>query len=490
MERTTRPDTERFIMHLVAPNGWGHYENNGAIIPTLPVTVRMEYRRIDGAGGDWQLYLDSVWAYATAQTVRFSFYGPVLPRGQYTVRITRLTPDYAFPPVMDELYWAGMRSERFQDPVQMGGLCKVAVRIKATEQLSGTIDQLNAIVGSYLLAYVGGAWGYHQTANPAWIYLDILMGTANARPVPVDLIDVQALMDWAVVCDAQQWTYSAVHDFRATVAEMLHDVAAAGRATPHKRGALYSILRESTQTVPVQHFTPRNSWGFSGSKVFQALPHGLKIRFINPDKDWQQDELLCFDDGYDESTATIYEVFELFGVADAKQAWRHGRYFLAAAKLRPERFTLNLDIEHLVATRGDLVRVTHDVPLWGDGAARIHAIISPTRIELDEVMPFEQDGVWRVIRIRTSDGGSVGPITIAFVTPTPTKPVTDLLLETPLPGHVAVGDLVLVGEHGKESVDCLVQAIECHPGLHRHAHAGGGGAGHPSSRHGADPPVR
>ena len=68
---------------------------------------------------------------------------------------------------------------------------------------------------------------------------------------------------------------------------------------------------------------------------------------------------------------TKFEGLEVFGVTDAALAWRHGRYWLAAARLRPETYTLGVDIEHLVAQRGDLVHVQHDVPLWGYGSGRI-----------------------------------------------------------------------------------------------------------------------
>ena len=71
---------------------------------------------------------------------------------------------------------------------------------------------------------------------------------------------------------------------------------------------------------------------------------------------------------------TKFEGLEVFGVTDAALAWRHGRYWLAAARLRPETYTLGVDIEHLIAQRGDLVHVQHDVPLWGYGSGRITAV--------------------------------------------------------------------------------------------------------------------
>ena len=48
----------------------------------------------------------------------------------------------------------------------------------------------------------------------------------------------------------------------------------------------------------MQQFTPRNSTGFAATKIFTDLPHALRVRFINPAANWQQDEVVVCDDGY------------------------------------------------------------------------------------------------------------------------------------------------------------------------------------------------
>jgi hypothetical protein len=123
-----------------------------------------------------------------------------------------------------------------------------------------------------------------------------------------------------------------VHGYPATVFELLRDTAVAGRAGFGMRDGKFSIVRDVAQTVPIQHFTPRNTMGFRGIKAFTQIPHGLKCRFVNPDRDWQQDEVIVYADGYSETNASRFETLELFGCISADLAWKHGRYHLAVGK--------------------------------------------------------------------------------------------------------------------------------------------------------------
>ena len=155
-------------------------------------------------------------------------------------------------------------------------------------------------------------------------------------------------------------------DQQQTVFDSLRAIAAIGRASFGMRDGLYSVIRDLPQAAPIQHFTPRNSWGFKSTRAFPQLPGALKVRFINPAADWQPDEQIVYDDGFTPANTALYEALDLTaGVTDPDQAWRDGRYDLAQARLRPETYELSVDVENLVCQRGDLVFVSHDVPAMG-----------------------------------------------------------------------------------------------------------------------------
>ena len=388
-----------------------------------------------------------------------------MTRGQYDVRLRRTSPELSVQEVSDVAHWTALRSITTRDPVVPTGLAEVAVRIKATDQLNGILDQYNCVAQTVAKAWNGAAWVEQATSQPGALFRHVLQGNAlSAEYRPADAkIALTDLADWDDANIAAGREFNAVIDFATTVEDTLRDICAAGRAalSPNRDGQ-YSVVRDVEQTVPIQHFSPRNSWGFVGRKAFPDTPHALKVRFPNRDKDWTADERTVYDDGYDSTNATKFEVLELFGITDPVQVWRDGRYHIATARLRPETYELNVDVEHLVATRGDLVKVSHDVALFGIGSARVKSVTldgssNATAVTIDDAMPMEAGKSYSA-RFRKSDGASV----LAAVD-TVDGDNTVLTFATPIaaasPQPVA-GDLMLFGETGSESVDLIVKEIQ------------------------------
>lgn len=386
-----------------------------------------------------------------------------VPNGQYEVRLSRTTADSTSDKVFDKVYWTALRSVADQDPITLGGVAKVAMRVKATDQLNGLLDQFNCIAQTVCLDWdsTSQTWVIRGTSNPASLYRYLLQGPMNPRPVADSRLDLTALQDWHDECRTAGRMFNAVIDYRTTLNELLINVAAVGRASRGMRDGKYSVVRDITQTVPVQHFTPRNSWGFSGEKTFTRQLHGLKVQYVDRAAGYQRAERIVYADGYDETNASEFETLELFGVTAADQAWRDGRYHLAVLQLRPERYTLNVDLEHLVCTRGDLVRVAHDVPMFGIQAARIKQVTTDgngdaTAITVDDLLAMEA-GKSYAVRIRHSDGASSVHSLV-----TEAGEQSTVTFQTPIPAAdiPAAGDLTLFGESGAESVELLVSKIE------------------------------
>jgi predicted phage tail protein len=149
-------------------------------------------------------------------------------------------------------------------------------------------------------------------------------------------------------------------------------------------------------------FTPGNSWGFSYSRSFTDLPHGLRVTFTNPEASYQQDTRTVYAEGYDATTATRFESLDLGMVIDPDAAWKLGKYHLSVMYNRPNQYTLQADIEHMVCERGDLIHVAHDVMGWGVAWGRVTGI-SGADVTLDGIVTLESGKEYK-LRIRKDDG--------------------------------------------------------------------------------------
>lgn len=401
---------------------------------------------------------------STTSTVRVSRAWPV-PTGQYDVRVTRTTADSSDPLVLDTTVLTALRTIRHQDPVQQPGLALVALRIKATDQLQGQLDQFNVRAVSVCQEYfeAAGVWAESASNNPAALYRHVLQGRGNRRPLADARLDLTTLQAWHDRCRTEGWTYNAVLDTPGTVWERLLDVAGIGRASPTMRDGLFSVAADQPQSVPVQVFTPRNSWGFQGHRAYPTIPHCLLVQFLDEDNGYQAAERPVYADGYDDSTATLYETVEALGCTNADQAWSLGRYWLAVMQLRPETWQLNVDAEHLLCGRGDLVQVQHDVPLVGLGSARVVRVDQDgggnvVQFAIDAGVPMESGKSYQV-RLRDRDGTVVAIPVDTVVGPDNTEltPTTPVPTSSTQPGP---GDLVAFGEVGTEVRDMVVQRID------------------------------
>lgn len=338
-------------------------------------------------------------------------------------------------------------------------LCMTALRIKATDQLNGHIDGIVGTVTSVCKDYDSstGTWINRPTRNPASLFRYVLQHPANAQKVADSKIDLTALESWHNFCRTNKFMFDMVVTNQRSLLDVMRDICAAGRASPTMRDGKWTVIIDKARTSISQFFTPHNSWGFEGTRTLPKMPHGFRVTFNNQEKSYQPDEMIVYNDGYSASNATILEGLSLPGVTTKDQIFKHARFHLAQIKLRPETYTLNVDMEHLICTRGDLVRVTHDVPMWGLGTGRIKNYVDSNTLELDEAMPMDA-GVQYTIRIRLEDGTSVTRTVAAKGSDGyySTIDLTTTLTST----QGKAGNLFMFGSLNDESVDLIVQSIE------------------------------
>jgi hypothetical protein len=455
--RSTAENINEISLDVVMPNGIRRTDNKGR--KNIWTVVVMARYRLEGTSA-WTSLPDFFISDSTLDTIRRTVRVAVAP-GKYEVEVAKTDDYYDYDPennnVTETIVWTALRGFRNSAPLNFDKpLCVTAIRIKATSQLNGTLDTLNGEVISLVKAWNGVSWVANQPSrNPADLFRHVLQGPANARPVPDSQVDLVALQGWHAYCVANGWTFDHPRVTTASVFDTLADIAAAGRAMTVFKDGKWSVMWDEQDTPVVQMFTPRNSWGFEGSHEYREMPHGWRVRFINSQKGWIEDERIVYDDGYSAANATRFEGLDFPGVTHPSTIWKHGRFHLAQLRLRPETYTISVDFENLACTRGDRVRVAHDVMLLGLYSGRVRLVDSAAqKVTLDERIILEGNKIYQ-IRFRLADGTFVLR-SLVLGSSGETETVTlDGTGDLP-----AVGDLFTLGEASRDSAVYRVLGIE------------------------------
>lgn len=491
--KTTQTLTDEVSIDMVFPGGLFGVDKKGNTTQAS-TGFNLEFRAVGGTGSwqavaslpstDFTVSAPSCFAQGGTFVVRSSARKTVrvgvrwkVPQGQYDVRMSRFATSYAYGTEsstrFDGAQLATFRSIKHTNPSKTGTL-KLALRIKATDQLNGVINQLSVLGQQKIRVYdhVAEEWlAPSVNTNPAWIYHWLLTTCPGVAQLVADSrVDLPAFVAWAQDCDSKGFTAKGIIDKATTSGEIYRMILAAGRASFAMRDGMYSVLYDRDGLVPVQHFSPANSRDFTGQRMFIDLPHGLRVRFQNPALNWQEDEIIVLDDGYtynglnargvasSDPPAEKFETLSVPYVTEPRAAWQLARYHLAQAKFRPNVYSWVADVEHLICTRGDLVYMVHDVTDWGSSFGLIkdigHVAGYVDQILTAEPVTLEVGQVYSV-RVRTRDNQSHISVISSI-----TGDGHILNLATPMPSTVQMGDLYIIGQTSKGIKQLLITKIE------------------------------
>lgn len=427
--------------------------------------------RYSVAGADaWVDAGTETYSGASTASLRFTKTIQFPTDGEYDIEVVRLTEDSDEAEIRDDAYLTAIRSVQSGDLPSHANIAEMAIRVKASDQLNGQLDTVNAIALQMAPVWNGNSWsGYQVVRHPAWQYARALMGPMLEDPVAESRLQLGDLLAW--YNEEPHWTCDLVIDQPAQMAEILDVICAAGRARRTLRDLKYSIIRDGGAGPVIQQFTPRNSWDFKGTISFPKEIHGFLVRFVSEALDWQQDEMAVYFDGYNASNATKFETLDLRGVVLTKDEssggnpWRLARYHGAQAKLRPETLTWQCDFENLRVTMGDKVRLVHDVPMIGVGFGRIKTLSEAggflQSIVLDDFISAV-DGNYRVI-VRRKNGDEV---IFSASPPTSYDGIWTVNVGQDIAaGLASVGDLVSIEKMEQQSFEVLVKYIRHGPNL-------------------------
>lgn len=435
----------------------------------MACTVNADGWRVDVASGSVEFDSISV-SGNSAEALRYGKRWEVDRSAQYEVEVTRTTTDSTSDYVLSECQWSYLRSIINDPPTDFSfPVAMTALRIRATGQLSGIVDNVSAKLKTIAPTWDGADWDtWAVTKNPAALYHWALMCPANPRPVDSAGINDDDLAEWYEECAEKGYEFNMYRDYRSSMWDLLADIAAAGMASPDIVDGKWTVIVDTFGKPISQHFTPRNSWGFSAEKKMIDHPHAVRVRFKNEDQNYEWDEIVVYADGYDAGSATLFEQWEFAGVTNAELNWKHARRRMAQAKLRPEFYSFYVDFERLATSRGKLVRMAHDVPLWGSGWGRVKSLVageSPYEdrtvgVVLDEKVVMEA-GYSYSCRFRLADADDTSLVMAVSTVEGETNELS-FTLDPPIAATLGpqVGDLAMFGVENLETQELIVHSIE------------------------------
>ncbi|MCL2762237.1 MAG: host specificity factor TipJ family phage tail protein [Treponema sp.] len=417
--RTTPDNTDTINVDIFFHNGIGQYDDEGNLL-SASVEVQAFYKRADEE--HYQplgfFHSSNTISGSELKTKRFQITKSGLPRGTYTVKIERITPDSTNSKVIDMVHVGSIRSIKSERPIRaerQKDLTIIALRVMATGKMNGVVDSFNYIATSKLPVYAGsgsGALSWQDTAetrNPAAMLMHALRGRAAQQQVDPNDIDWPSIEAFYTWCAEHHYTCNAYLSESVTIAELIRMIGNTARADIIRIDSKISVVQDIERPAPVQLFTPKNTISYSITMLKADIPDAIALRFIDENAGYAQNELSVYNtpDGNRIIEAESTQKTNLWGITDNIQVRRIGMYNYACLNNRPFVHTIDVDIEYLMCNKGDWIQYAGDIALTGSVQGRIKGVIWADGvcigIDTDEPVVMTA-GTQYAVRIRLSNG--------------------------------------------------------------------------------------
>lgn len=235
----------------------------------------------------------------------------------------------------------------------------ISGRIRASRQLSGIIDDINALMTYKVQVWESGAWRegdpltQAEYGNPAWIAIDILK--SGTRAATDEVIDLDAFVEFAAYCESRGYYFNGVIDQQQTKGEAVQTVLEVAHASLHYSFGRYGVIWNDPGLPVVQVFSPRTIGSLQRLAEYSDDLDGARVSYVDPDRNWTVQEVIAYVDGRDESNSETFQAVDARYITSRLQAERLGRFFLAERIYRSIQYTFSASWDALVCQAGSRV---------------------------------------------------------------------------------------------------------------------------------------
>ena len=401
-----------------------------------------------------------------------------LPPGPaYEIEVRRTTAHDNDVAVGNDVTWSLLGAWADRDLTPDPRMSVLAVRILATDQLSGFVDQLNGDVGKIIPTLsVGNPESFDPalisyddwselsvSLNPADILLDAILGPHTDNPHNLDAINFESLSAFWQWCHIRNYRFSLPLTSDVSRNELMDTICSAGRGRAYYyRGQLHIAIDRERLEGPRQVIGPENARNFVFSRSFGASNDALRVRFNNAENNYQEDLITVYREGKDETNANSFEDITLAGEVYPDQVFEKAQYIIDIADKANIIGRCEMDFEVETLQLGDYIRLQHPVL---NAAASSGRVLQQTGQSIILSQGFEMDPTLDYVFVHRRIIGSDDDARIeveGIYDLIPRAGQSDIVnLAAPLPADVvmAYDDLYVVGIKGQATFEALIQDI-------------------------------
>jgi hypothetical protein len=365
-----------------------------------------------------------------------------------------------------------------QNPIQSNDFATMSIKVH-----SRALDQYSIMAAGYTYDWDGSGWNtFTTTSNPAPHARDVLTGSLSSKPVPVSLINDSEFVAWRTDAISRGLTVNSVVEGKQ-IMDVLNMITGCTRAAiRHNEKWGVFLDRDRSADTPVQIFSPRNMANFAWTRAYADNPSGILANYVDADNDYDTsaEDIVYADDAVQDADLLSQQTYD--GLVHLADIEAQAVFDLKQLKYRFTFYTFDCGADALVAQRGDLVGVQHDIITRRSGASRVVSVIEDgsgniTGLTLDGTVPvFTSAGIQSLASVATAAsiqalGEKTGiairlkqgaGILVKQITAAVNDDVLSVTFATPFPdpGNLSTDCLVTVGPLGSEYKRLIVYGVQ------------------------------
>jgi len=365
---------------------------------------RVEIQYAPAGSGNWAFAPQQPSLVSDKQSENRRTYGWDVPRGQYDVRLRRLGHNTDGKGATAEFNWASLVSIQADD-ANYRGLSRIGVQLKATGQISGTPDEVRAIMYANPMPIWNGIEWVTATdrsnglSNPGAQMLQYARGFRDSEGVLIagmglsdSQIDIDSFKSFMVHCTANNYTYDQWLTDARTHDEIMSTIALAGMGryswSPGRLTALWAAKGQGHEGVVNMGNIKKGEFQIDYS--LQQAADGIEYTYIDRTT-WEAKTLRVPAPGVSVMENPARLTGE--GIGTEAHAAIMARYHMAQNIYQFKDIVFSQDIEHLAYGQMSIIQLQHDLTQWGYGGR----LLSATRdgaivLKFDEPVPAPETG--------------------------------------------------------------------------------------------------